>query len=57
MILKKTRTSTEIQQIHAEFPDYDITDLTAEYSTTGEIINIETTDKALIAYLKSKGFK
>jgi len=53
---KKVRTFTELQEIRQLFPNYDKTKLKGKYDAQGNIISIETTNKALKAILKAKGF-
>jgi len=47
---------TELQDIKNNIPDYDHTPLRAEYTSTGEIIYIETEDELLKSVLTVKGF-
>ena len=56
MKLSKTRKKTEIEELKEEFPDYDKTELEAEYDINGNVISIETKDPDLIKLLKSKGY-
>ncbi len=56
MILTKVRPKTELEEIKELFPDYDKTELNAEYDMNGNIIKIETENQTLINALKLKGF-
>ena len=52
----KNRAETEIEKIRRMFPNYDKTELRAEYTTDGKIIKIETDNTALQAILRAEGF-
>lgn len=52
----KPRTLSELEDIKQSFPDYDDIPLEAEYDMVGNIISIETTNTALKAILRAKGF-
>ena len=52
----KVRTLTELEDLKQSFPNYDKTELKAEYTTDGKIIFIETKNTALKAILRAKGF-
>ncbi len=56
LILTKVRPKTELEEIKELFPDYDKTELNAEYDLNGNIISIETENSDLINILKLKGF-
>lgn len=53
----KTRVDSELQDIKKKFPDFDNTQLIAEYSPSGEILRLETDDVNLQTVMKNNGFK
>jgi len=52
----RPRTETELAKIRRMFPQYDQTELEAQYSMTGKILKLKTNNPALQAIMRAEGF-
>ena len=56
MNLIKDKSDTEAQEFHKKFNRKNKSSFTLKTDTLGNILNVQTNDKKIIAYLKKIGF-